>query len=191
MNRSTTSYLFAVDLLILGGYGLLLPIFALFLVDRLPDANIQSVAAAAAVWFVSYAAFAWIISLFLQHSQPESRARAGLVAGTALSALVPLVYLYAKDMGAIYAAQLILGLGAGLAKPSWTFLMHRLADERHHKTLRKIRQLASALVTSAAAALGGLLASRYGFDRLIFMMVGIGVCAAVISLVAALTPNKK
>ncbi len=176
--------LFAADLLLLGSYGLMLPIFAIFLTDRLPDAGIESVSAAAAVWLFAYALFDWTYATFLQHGDANKRARGGLIAGSALVAAVPLVYLMATDMALIYVAQLLLGSGLGLAKSSWSHLMRVAIDEKHRHTVRKMRRFSNTMIMAAAAAIGGLMAAQLGFDRLLWTMFGLGVCATAVGVVA-------
>lgn len=182
-------HLFAADLLLVGSYGLLLPIFALFLTERLPGVGIESVASAAAVWLFSYALFDWIFNSYMHHGDSERRAYGGLIAGTLVSALVPLAYLYAKDMSAVYAAQLALGFGLGLSKPSWSHIMRGTIDEKHRRTIGKMRQFTNTMIMASAAALGGLLAARYGFDRLLIMMTGLGLCASAIVILGAFAPK--
>lgn len=185
MKLNVLKNLFAADLLLVGSYGLLLPVFALFLTERLPDASIQAVSASAALWLFCYALFDWIFAAYLQHGEPTDRARAGLVAGSVLAALVPLFYIYATDMTLIYAGQIFLGVGLGLGKTSWSHLMRRITEEKHRRTVRKMRQFSNVMIMAAAAALGGIVASQFGFDRLLWMMFLLGICATGIGAFAA------
>lgn len=184
MKINVLKNLFAADLLLVGSYGLLLPLFALFLTERLPDASIQAISASAALWLFSYAMFDWIFAAYLQHGNPTDRARGGLVAGSIFTALVPLFYIYAKDMTLIYAAQICLGVGLGMGKSSWSHIMRHITEEKHRRTVRKMRQFSNVMIMAAAAALGGLVAAQFGFDRLLWMMFLLGVSATGVSAFA-------
>ena len=102
-----------------------------------------------------------------------------------IAACVPLAYLSARDMGQVFLAQLALGLGLGLLKPSWAWLMDRVLPQNHHRQIKKIQRFMLALLLAAAAVLGGLVAERYGYDKLIWMMFGLGACGVAVSVLAA------
>jgi len=172
----------ASDILIAGSYGLIMPILPLFMTDRISGADLQSVAVAAAIYLLAQAGFSWIFSSYLHHKHTAQRAHGGLVVGSLIVALVPAAYLIATDIVHIYLAQIGLGLGFGLIYPAWTWLANEQVQEPHAKSVKKIHDMFLSLTLAFFAVLGGFVAYRYGYTKLIYLMTALGACGTLLSL---------
>lgn len=182
MNGKIKSLL-AVDLLVTSSYGLILPILPLFIIERINGANLMSVAITQAVFLVSQAAFSWIFSNYLHHAQTKIRAHGGLIVGSLVVTLVPAIYLLSWEISLIYLAQILLGLGLGLLYPSWTFLAKDSSQTAHRPKIKKAHSTFLSLSMALAALLGGYVAYEYGYCLLVYMMILIGICGTIMSLV--------
>lgn len=173
-----TKLFFALDLALAGGLGLFFPILALLIKDYVPGATIFSIALASSVFLISKAGFSLLFAYFNNALNPATRNRLGLVIGYLIAAAVPLIYASAHSISTIYMAQVILGLGLGLAEPSWkaAFALHSSSDfKKYSGAYEVILVLACALT----AAIGGLVAYYSGFKPVLYMSSAVCVIAAV------------
>ena len=129
-NRTLT-ILSLADLAAVSAFGSILPIFALFLFDSIPDATIQNIAMAQALFLGSKAIFDLLFSKFDLHHPPAAEKAAHRVAlGYLVMAAVPIGYAGAHSMGSIFLLQLALGLGVGLVGTTWHDLFTASTDKR-------------------------------------------------------------
>ncbi len=180
-------FLLLLDLLVAGSYGLLFPIFPVFLVERLPDLTITRVALAYSLFLFTYSLFRWIYSAYLYHDRSLLRAKYGVVLGSLLLAFLPCAYILVGKFYCIMMIQVILGLGFGLFKPSWIYLAERSTDKAHHSSLTKIHTSLMTFIMASVAALGGTAAYLYGYDTLLLGMLIVGMSAAFLSIFAVRT----
>jgi len=181
----STAILAAADLMAVSAFGLLLPIFALFLHDTIPGVTILNIAVAQAVFLTAKAAFDLLFSIFIHAKNSDKRSWSAVAIGYLVMAAVPLGYAYAQNMGQIFLLQILLGLGVGLAGATWHDLFMATGDTRHHGTVYKIYNTAVAFACAAAAILGGYLAYNFGYQTLLFLLSGLAICASLMTLVAA------
>ncbi|MFA6161397.1 MAG: hypothetical protein WCT54_02225 [Patescibacteria group bacterium] len=162
------------EILTSGSYGLMMPILALFLTDKISGANLMSIAVAVAIYLFAQAGFSWIFSSYMHHAKTMERAQAGLFFGSAVITLVPVAYAYSTDMSQVMLAQIVLGLGYGLMYPAWTWLANDHAPNKYLNSLKNLHSLISALSLAAVTAIGGFVAYFYGYNTLLRMMMIFG-----------------
>lgn len=170
------------DILIAGSYGLIMPILPLFMAERVSGTNLQTVAVAQAIYLLSQAGFSWVYASYQQHKHLSVRSHGGLVAGSIIVTLVPIIYLFSRDISQIFLAQLLLGLGFGLIYPAWTWLAKEQIQEQHLKSVKKIYDVILSLALALMAVVGGFVAYRYGFRQLLMLMSALGLCGTVLAL---------
>ncbi|MFA6447513.1 MAG: MFS transporter [Patescibacteria group bacterium] len=177
-NTSLTKAFYVLDLVIASGLGLFFPILALLIKDYVPGATIFSIALAQSVFLISKAGFSLLFAYFNNAISPAKRNRLGLMLGYLITAVVPLVYASAHSITTIYIAQVILGLGLGLAEPSWkaAFALHSSSD---YKKYSGAYEVILVLACALTAALGGLIAYYSGFKPVLYMSSAACVIAAV------------
>jgi MFS family permease len=190
MNGKLKSLL-AVDLLVTSSYGLILPILPLFIIERISGATLMAVAIAQSIFLLSQAVFGWIFSDYLYHKETKLRAHGGLIAGSIIVTLVPVLYLVSWEMSTIYLAQIVLGLGLGILYPAWTFLTKDSSETAHRPRIKKAHSLFLSLSMALAALLGGYVAFEYGYGLLVYMMILTGICGTALSLVLWFSKNKR
>lgn len=192
MKSNPLKILLIVDLLIAGAYGLILPIFPLFLMDTINGATLFTIALAQSIFLLSKINFHWIATNFIQHVNHVSRARGGLLTGTIIISLAPILYLLATDMTFILLIQIFLGLGMGVLQASWKILSHEDIKKTDWATLQTNHQHTAIFVMALTAALGGFTAYTYGYNALMFLMTSIGSLGVLMSLLLIIkSPVKK
>jgi DHA1 family quinolone resistance protein-like MFS transporter len=95
-----------------------------------------------------------------------------LLFGSFLVAIVPFIYIFAKSINSIYLAQVLQGIGSGLAYPTWLGLWSTHLDKKHESFEWSLYSTFTGLGTAATAAIGSAIAEFVGFTYT-FVLVGI------------------
>jgi MFS family permease len=87
-----------------------------------------------------------------------------MVAGSFLIAVIPFLYLFASTAMHLYAIQVIYGIGAALAIPPWYAIFTRHIDKLQENVEWSLESVAIGISGAGAAALGGIIVQRLGFQ---------------------------
>jgi len=163
-------FLILSDVLILSSFGLIAPIFAIFISNNLEGGNLLTAATATTIFLVVKS----VIQLPLSRSfiDKEKHKTRSLLFGTLLIVMVPFIYLAAKNVYVIFIAQAIYGIGTAFAYPSWFSLFTSNLDKRHKGFEYAIWSTGVGIGTALASILGAGIASSKGFN-VVFIFVGI------------------
>lgn len=147
------------------GFGLIVPIFAVFITDQIVGGSVAVAGYAAGVYWILKAILQIPVAKFLDAHDGEIDDFWALCAGHVLMGLAVFLYIYARTPIHIYLLQALLSLGGALAVPSWYAMFLRHVDRRKEGFEWSVNSsLSYGLGTGGAGALGGFLASRYGFN---------------------------
>jgi len=164
MNR-TLKLLIASDTLILGGFGLIAPILAIYVNNDILGGSIAAVGIMTMIFLLSKTMFQLIFSKVFK---PEHRFFM-VVLGTLLIAIVPLVYLMSKQVWHFYLAQLLYGIGGGLAYPAWFSLFASNLTKGKEGFEWSVYSGLAGGGAGVAAFIGSSLASKIGFTVTFFI----------------------
>jgi len=168
MNR-TIKLLMISDIFVLTGFGLIDPILAIFINDNLIGGTIFSAGLASMIFFLTKS----IIQLpFSRHVDKTENKTRWLILGTLLISIVPFIYIFTSGIKMIYLAQLIHGIGSGLAYPTWLGLWSINLDRKQESFEWSLYSTLTGLGTAATAAVGAAIAQFIGF-KFTFALVGI------------------
>ena len=158
------------DVLILSSFGLLAPIFALFITENLEGGSIVAAGMATTIFLVVKSVVQLPLSrYFIDKEKHKTRS---LLLGTFLIITVPFIYFFSKTVGMIYFAQAVYGLGAALAYPSWFRLFTTYIDGKHKGFEYTLWGTGVGVGSAIAAVSGAKIAEMLGF-RYLFFFVGI------------------
>lgn len=156
------------DILILSSFGLIGPIFAIFIIENLEGGTIVAAGLATTIFLVVKSIVQLPLSrYFIDKEKHKTRS---LLAGTFLIISVPFIYFSAKSVYAIFAAQAVYGLGAALAYPSWFSLFTTYIDKRHKGFEYTLWSTGVGGGTAIAAFVGANIANTIGFKALFFVV---------------------
>ena len=160
------------DVLFFSAFGLIGPIFAVFVTDQIAGDTVATVGFAATVNLLVRAALQLPIARYIDKHKGEKDDFFLMVFGSFLISLVPFIYLFVETPVHLYLAQAILGIGGSFANPGWYAIFTRHIDKEKEGTEWSLENVSVALAAAGAAAIGGLLAENFGFQSL-FLIVGI------------------
>ena len=160
-------WLILSDVLILSSFGLIAPIFAIFIKEDLIGGSLVTAGLAATIFCVTKSVIQLPLSKYVdKHSHKLML----LIIGTFLIALVPFVYSFAKNVNHIFIAQVIYGIGTALAYPTWFSLFTTYMDKKHKGFEWAVWSTSVGIGTALTAYLGAELANILGFDFLFFIV---------------------
>lgn len=156
------------------GWGLLSPIFALFIVQKITGDVVEG-AKVAGFAALSY----WIIKSILQipigHYLDKNHGDKDdflfLVSGMFLAGLVPFGFLITSLPWHIYILQGVHAIAMAMAFPPWLAIFTRHVDKGREAFEWSIESTSIGFGAGIAGAIGGILVSLFGFE-LVFIIVG-------------------
>jgi len=163
INRVVMVLVYA-DLIFFTASGLLTPIMAVFYVDEINKGSIALAGLVTAIFWVVKSAVQVPVSLYADNRRGERDDFAMMVVGYVIAALVPLVYfLYVTEVWQVYLLEALHGVGYGLMVPTYLAMFTRHIDKHRENLEWTIHSNAVGLGYAAAAAIGGVMADRFGF----------------------------
>lgn len=167
MNR-TLKLLILSDVFLYSGIGLVAPLLAVFIKDKLIGGTLFAVGIASAIFLIVHAVLQIIFAdRFNQHDRKWM-----LLFGTLLMAIVPFGYFFSKTILHLFITQFVYGLGASFAYPAWYSLFSANLDKKQEGFQWCINNSGISIGTALTAAIGGWLVEKIGFN-IVFLFSGL------------------
>ncbi len=160
------------DFIIVSGFGFVAPIFALFITDKIHGGTIETVGFASAVYWIAAAVIRLPIARYIDKTKTEKDDFYFMIFGSVLISAVPFLYIISSEIWHIYVIQMIYGLGYSLRLPGWYGMFTRHIDKGAEGYEWSFDSLVSGIGSGVTAALGGILAVKFGFNAL-FILIGV------------------
>lgn len=168
MNR-TLKLLLVSDIFLVSGFGLIEPILAIFIKDNLYGGQIYAAGVASMLFLLTKSCIQLPFSRYVDKQTHSVR---WLIIGSACIALVPFCYIFATNVVHVYLAEILYGIGSGLAYPTWLGLWSTHLDRHHESFEWSLYSTLTGIGTAAAAAIGATLVQLVGFKPT-FLVVGL------------------
>ena len=157
-------------------WGLLSPVFAIFLLQKIVFENVAmaaEVAGFSALIFWTLKSFLQIpIGAYLDRNHGERDDFIFAIVGTFLNALVPFGFLFARIPEHIYLLQVVHAIAMSMLVPSLYAIFTRHIDKGKEAFEWSVDSTILGFGVGITGAVGGLIASRFGFS-IIFILTGV------------------
>jgi len=170
MNK-TIWLLLISDIFLLTGFGLMQPILSIFIKENLVGGTVFAAGIAVMLFILTKSLVQLPLSKIVDKRKRSFRIKI-MIVGTFVVSIVPFIYIFSDNVIYIYLAQIIYGLGTGLAFPSWMGLWSKNSAIRHKSYDWSIYSTVTGIGTGIAALLGATIAELFGFVYT-FSLVGI------------------
>lgn len=178
MNRTIKLLMFS-DIFTLTGFGLIEPILAIFINDRIVGGTIVAAGLASMLFLITKSLVQLPFSRYVDSHDFKVR---WLIIGSFLIALVPFIYLSARSIGSVYVAQVVYGIGSGLAYPTWLGLWSTHLDRKHESFEWSLYSTATGLGTAGSAVVGAEIAQLFGFAWTFALVGAMALAGALVLL---------
>lgn len=156
------------DIFILSSFGLIGPIFAIFIIENLEGGSVVAAGLSTTIFLVVKSVVQMPLSRYF--IDKEKHKTHSLLLGTLLIISVPFIYFFAKSVNTIFAAQAVYGLGAAMAYPAWFSLFTAYIDKKHKGFEYTLWSTGVGIGTALAAFVGANIANAIGFKALFFVV---------------------
>lgn len=167
------------DLFLNSGWGLIGPILAIFIIKNIEGADIKVAGIAVGIYLIVKSILQIPIAHYLDLNHGEKDDYYALFIGTLLTALTPIIFIFAKISWHIYTAQIIHALGMAMAIPSWYAIFGRHIPKNREALCWGLDSSVLGLGAGVTGIIGGTIAQSFGF---IPLFVGV----SVLNIIAAL-----
>lgn len=173
-------YLIYSDLVFYTGWGIISPIFAIFILQSIAGGNAFVVGMAAAVHLVVRSLLRIPFGIRADKSQRVSYKF--MLFGLLVAALVPLGYIISKNAWHIYILQAVLGASLAMSTAGWTCIFTRHMDKGKESTEWGVDAVAVGLGPGIAAAIGGVAVTYFSFNYVFIIVTLVGVIGVLLLL---------
>ena len=168
MNR-TIKLLMISDIFLVTGFGLIDPILAIFIKENLIGGSIFAAGFASTIFLITKSIVQLPFSKYVDSHDDKVK---WLIVGTFLISMVPFLYIFAENIYLIYLAQMLYGIGAGFASPTWLGLWTTHLDKKHESFEWSVYSTFTGIGIAITASVGAAIAQFVGFQTT-FTLVGI------------------
>lgn len=165
-------YLILSDLAFWSGWGLVTPIFAIYVVERIEDGSAFIAGAASAVYWIVRSLFRVPVGLFLDRCSGDKDDYWFLTTGLFIASLVPFGFVFAYKPWHVYLLQSIYGIGIAISVSGWSPIFTKYLDRGREATQWGLSGSTYGIGIGITGMLGGWAVTRFGFDP-VFIAVGI------------------
>lgn len=177
------------DILILSSFGLLGPIFAIFIISGLGGGNLVTAGLATTIFLVVKSCVQLPLSRFF--IDKEKHKTHSLLLGTFMIISVPFIYAAAKEISTIFIAQAVYGLGAAMAYPAWFSLFTTYMNKKHKGFEYTLWSTGVGIGGALAAYIGAKVADFLGFKYLFFLVGAIAFLGFLLLIILDRIETKK
>lgn len=164
--------LISSDFLLQSGWGLIGPIFAIFLTKQIQGGSLEVIGTAVAVYWLVKS----VIQPFIAHSMDKNHGEKDdfvyLVAGMYVANLIPLGYIFASHPWHIYVLESIRGVAMACVVPAWFAIFTRHIDKGREAFSWSMESTGLGFAAGISGAVGAWLAGIFGF-KIVFVLVSL------------------
>jgi MFS family permease len=155
--------LILTDIAFWSGWGMITPVFAIFVVDRIAGGTALTVGIAVAIYWTLRALLVFPFAKIIDKYQGQKDDYLFLVSGNFLSALVPFGYIFAIYPWHIYVLQVAYGIGMAMAFVGWRTMFTRNIVKGKEASQWAINEATLGLGTAAAGIFTGFAITQWGY----------------------------
>lgn len=165
-------FLIYSDLVFYTGWGLISPIFAVFILQSIAGGTALVVGLAAGINLITRSILRIPFGMMADSCEKQNRAFWMMALGLFISALVPLAYIFSSQPWHIYILQVVLGASLAMSTAAWTGIFSRHMDRGKESTEWGVDAVAVGIGPGIAGILGGIAATLISFN-LVFLLVSV------------------
>lgn len=160
------------DILLISAFGLMSPVFAVYVSDQIIGGSLIVVGIAESIYLLTKSLLQIPIGVIIDNTEGEKIDFWLAISGSLLMSISAFLYTATTLPIHIYLIQFLMGIGAAMAFPSWMGLFTRNMEEGKESLVWSLHSTSSEIGSAIAAFLGGVISDKLGFKDL-FVFVGL------------------
>ncbi len=173
-------YLLLSDLVFYSGWGLISPIFAIFILNLIVGGSAFVVGMAAGINLIVRSLLRIQFGAYADKSQKIAYHL--MIWGLLVSAIIPIGYILSTTIMELYLLQAILGASLAISSSGWTALFARHMDKGKESTEFGVDAVAVGLGPGITAILGGMALTYFSFQVVFIGVTAIGLVGVLLLL---------
>jgi MFS family permease len=182
-------YLIAYDFVLNFAFGLLAPIFAVFILNNVEGSSLRVIGTATSIYWLARILSSTPLSRFMDKTDGERDEFYFTIVGTIMTSTIPILLIFADVPWHLYLIQFIHGLSNSMAVPGWRILFTDHIDKDKVGYEWSVEDIAIGIAVGSSGYLGSLLADKFGFHTVLVLLAGLGYMSAM--LLIPLSPEFK
>lgn len=179
-------YFILADLALLAGWGLIGPVFSVYVVETVAGATLATVGMAAAIYWVLKSLLQLPIASFLDRHEGERDDFIVLVGGLFASAFTAVAYVFITKTWHLYLVEMLHAVAFAFYVPAWSAIFSRHLDRDRVSFDWSLDSTVAGLSAGISGFFGGMIAYSFGFTW-VFLLAGI--FSAISAVVLLLAPD--
>ena len=168
------------DFVLSFAFGLLAPIFAVFILKSVPGSSLRVIGLATAFYWIARVLSTVPLSRLMDRTDGERDEFYFMVTGTFIVSSVPLFYLLINSPTQLYLIQFIYGLAGSMTVPAWRILFTDHLDRGRTGYEWSLEDIAIGVSTASSAYVGSILADKFGFPVVLVFLSMLGYVATIL-----------
>ncbi|MEK7542745.1 MAG: MFS transporter [Patescibacteria group bacterium] len=182
VNRVVRHFVLA-DLFLFGGWGLISPIFAVFLIERIPGISLVTIGATSAVYWIVKSIVQIPVSLYLDKHEGERDDFYALITSLILAGFTAMAFLLVDSVTWLFIVMFLQGVSFGLYIPSWYSIFSRHLDKDRFAFDWSLDSTSLGIASGITALVGGTIANYIGFSA-VYILVSVFSLASALVLMS-------
>ena len=170
------------DFFLNAGWGLISPILAIFIIQSINGGNAMVAGIAVGIYWIAKSILQIPIANYLDKHSGEKDDYLALIIGTVISALSPIIFIFASEPWHMYVGQLVHAVGMAMAIPSWSGIFTRHIVKHREALSWSLDSSSIGIGAGLAGIAGGILVNYVGFTPLFIVLIIFNLIAAFLLL---------
>ncbi len=160
------------DLALLAGWGLIEPVFAIFILERIAGATVVTIGIAAAIYWLTKSVLQVPIAVMLDKTDGEKDEYWVLTTGLLLAGLTAFSFALIDQIWQLYLVKVLHAAAFALYIPSWYSIFSNHLDKGHRSLEFSLDSTAIGIAAGITGFFGSILVKYFGFAT-IFIIAGV------------------
>jgi len=160
------------DFFLQSGWGLIGPIFAIFITQQIENGTLAAVGFIAATYWLVKSIFQPFVARLMDKTKGEKDDFWFLIGGMIMANLVPLGYFFSSQLWHLFLLESLRGIMMACVIPAWAAIFTRHIERGWEAFSWSIESTVIGFAAAFSAAFGGVVATFFGF-KTVFLIVTI------------------
>ena len=172
---------------IYAGWGLIAPIFAIFVTGQINGGSLELVGIVVGVHWIVKSVIQPFLAYRMDAVKGEHDDMKFLLKGTLIATVIPLMYLFVSEAWHVILLEAIRGVGLAMVIPTLSGILTRHVDKDWEAYTWSLESTGVGLAAGFSAIFGGVVATLLGFKAVFVMVALINACSMAVTYFAIKT----